>query len=135
MGRGVMTVSDAVVAYVHLPEYEDDSDWDNFIWQVRWAVTEKWPSFYEVDEWDGREKHRILQNDLCRIVVCEYCGVASINLAIRESLWQYTPDLTPLAKRFQGQIASHFIKWMSENFDCLAKQGTMSNGVSVYTRM
>ena len=135
MGRNVMTVNDAVVVYVNLGDIEDGDDFQNFIDQVRWAVCEKWPSFFEVDKWDGREEHRILENEFARIVVCEYCGVASINLAVCTSLWQYTPDYTPLAEHWVEQVASNFCKWMGGHFDCLAKAGTMSNGVSVFERM
>lgn len=118
MGRGVMTVSDATaIVYVNLPDYDGDDDWDNFIWQVRWAVTESWPSFYECDKWDGREEHRILESGLARIVVCNYAGVASINLAILDDLWKYTPDLTPLAEHWCQQIADRFYAEMGKHFD------------------
>jgi hypothetical protein len=130
-----MTVSDAVTIFADVSDIEESYEWEDFLTNVRWVGTGRWPSFYEVDEWDGREERRILQNDLARIVVCEYCGLASINLAARTSLGEYSPDLTPLAKRWVAQIAGNFCKWMQEHFTCYAKQGTMSNGVSVYEKL
>jgi hypothetical protein len=126
MGRSVMTVSDAIqIVYLELDEEYDDWDW--FIEDVRTVISQKYKSFQVVDSWDGREEHRILENDLAKVVVCEYCGMVSINLVPCE----FSLFLLPLAEHWCSQIADGFAKLFPER---LCKLGTMSNGVSVYER-
>ena len=135
MGRSVMTSSDAK-AIVFIALTDDDHElWESFLEQVKWVVTEKWSSFYEDDFWPGREEHQILRNGLCNIIVCQYGDIASVNLVPRDDLWQFEPDVTPLAEKWCEQVADNFYKEFSEHFDCLARRGTMSNGVSAYERM
>jgi len=129
MNHGDKTNRDAVTVYVQLGDSDEFDHWDCFIDQVRWAVREKWPSFCEVAIAEqyfckkcgivGCEGYRILQNSLCRIVVCECGSLASINLAVLKDLWLYSPDCTHLAERFQRQIGGRFVKRMQEQFDCV----------------
>ena len=131
MSRGVMTVTDAVsIVYVE-HGCEENWDWDDFIEGVRSEIKHKFSSFQDVDKWDGREEHRILENDLARVVICEYCGLASINLAVREDgAWYY--DRLPLAAHWCRQIAPKFEALFS---DRLRRIATASNGESFYEKV
>ena len=134
MGRGVMTVSDAVcVVYLHHSDEEwdgigKDTDWEFFVEGLRDTIRSRYPSFRAVDSWDGREEKRILENELARVVVCEYAGIVSISLAIRNRDVEF---------EHEENLAEHWCKQITNGFqqlflDRLRKLGTMSNGVSVY---
>jgi len=147
MGRGVMTATDAVhVVYFPITigsgcDDEDccDSDfsyweWDEFIEDLWEIIKDRYPSFFDCDKWDGREEHRILENDYARIVVCEYMGCVSVSLAIREDA-DHWPYAYGLADHWCRQIAGNFQKLLDAHFGTIAKLGTMSNGVSVFQKV
>ena len=147
MGRSVMTAIDAIhVVYFPITIGsgcdeidQDDSDfgyweWDEFIDDLQEMITVAYPSFLRCDRWDGREEHRILENDLARIVVCEYMGLVSVSLVAADWYGSYLPCLGGLADHWCRQISSNFQKLMDANFTTLNKQGTMSNGVSVFMK-
>ena len=131
MGRGVNTVTDAISVVYLQHSSEDDYDWKNFCGGIREMIVEKFPSFYRVDKWDGREEHRILENEHARIVICEYCGLASISLAVRED-GDYYIDKLPLAEHWCRQIAPKFEALFS---DRLRRIATASNGESFYEKV
>ena len=131
MGRGVMTVTDAISIVYVTSDCDNDLDWYDFIEDVRSIIEHRFPSFVRVDKWDGREERRILENNLARVVICEYCGLVSINLAVRED-GDYYIDRQPLAEHWCRQIAPKFEALFS---DRLRRIATASNGESFYKKV
>lgn len=134
MGRGVMTSSNAVtVVYIQLDEVDHEM-WDCFLDNVRDCVCQKWQSFYQDETWPSNEEHQILRNGHANIIVCQYGDIASVNLVPRDDLWQFEEGREALAENWCHQIVTSFHREFDKCFPTLAKQGTMSNGVSVYNR-
>lgn len=125
MGRGVSTPRDAFyVAYQEIEGDMEDYDWKDYLENIQYNAKQRWPSFYEVDKWAGNEDHIILQNHLVQMGVSTYGGIAAIWIKPREDA---NPDL---AANWAYQIENGFM----EDFRQLYKEGSMSNGESVYRR-
>jgi len=131
MGRSVMTVSDAVMIVYLEHDAQDCDDWDWFLEDIRNVISQRYKSFVACDKWDGREQKRILENDLARVVVCEYCGLVSINLAIREDGDWYL-DRIALAEHWCNQITKGLAGLFSERLRCI---GRASNGEAFFEKV
>ena len=123
MGRGVSVPSDAeTVAYIDISELEKDYEYDEIILDIMEQLKDKMPSLQETNEWLGREDKVILENALAYIGVSYYCGLMSLWIVPK---YQYEQ----LAYNWISKIAHHVTK-----LGDLIKQGTMSNGVSIFER-
>jgi hypothetical protein len=132
MGRSVNYVLDAeAVVYLHHNIIES-WEWDSFIECLREVLQESFPSLEPDDTWIGRELRSVLENCHARIVVSDYCGVASVSLAENDRYDEY--DWRSLSGAWCGQVAAKFRRILHERFPewAMVKLGTMSNGVSVY---
>jgi hypothetical protein len=126
MGRSVDTVTNAVeVVFIH-QDFEDSFAWEDFIEDVKAIISRRYPSFVACDKWDDREQKRILENGFARIVVCEYCGVVSINLA--------SIDNNVLGENWCKQIAKGFKGLLDKTFFLITPLGRFSNGETVYEK-
>jgi hypothetical protein len=123
-----MTCSNAVqIVYLDVSD-ENEFDWEFFVEDVQLTIRSWWPSFEEVSVWDGKEERRILENQLAKVVLCEYCGLASINLVPCE----FTFGFLPLAEHWCHQIANKFAEiWP----DRLRSIGRASNGEQFFERV
>jgi len=140
MGRSVSVPSGAI-ATVYIDhqvgedgwEGFDGLDWEDFTEDVRNVVTERYASFEECDRWLDCEDRAILENGHAYIVLCEYCGLASVSLVPRDDRG-YPEDL--LHGAWCQQIARNWHAHMVKRYPdrALVKQGTMGNGVGVYER-
>lgn len=133
MGRGVSTPRDAfytVYRELKLEDMQEDYDWKEYLEHIQEEAIRKWPSLYRVDTWAGHEDHVILQNDLVQMGVSEYGGVAAIWVKPRE--FEESAHANPdLAANWASQIEKGF----TETFGQFYKEGSMSNGESVYRRL
>jgi len=135
MGRGVDYLSGAVaVAYIETSEFVgyglDDPDlasifWDEAVQDVLTRLQERWPSFWEVDEWDGRETCVVAKNCHAIVGVAEYNGMTSVSIAVRGDA-----EFPELAERWIASVETKFVK----EFGTIVKLGTMINGVGVYRK-
>jgi len=128
MGRSVMTVNDAIQIVYLVYKGEDEWEWDDFILDIQEVIQQKYKSFEPCDKWDGREEYRILENDLARIVICEYCGLVSINLAVRDDSIYWLA----LAEHWCRQIAKGLAELFPGRYQCI---GRASNGEAFYERV
>lgn len=129
MGRSVGTTRGAhcVVYLEHGCDGEDcEWQWKDFMDYVKDSIKAAFPSFVDADLWIGSEGHIILSNMHSDVVLYEYCGMTSINLSANES---YYPEL---ADHWCSQITERFEKLFPERY---YRQGTFSNGVSVYGKV
>ena len=153
MGRSVSYPSDALVVFAQTPRdsdwcsecssavdececHEDDrnwlegeTDWDWLKEDMQGRIQNLFPSFYDVDEWIGREDHVLARNSFVRFGVSEYCGLMSIWLVVRDDL--ESAGLEALAEQWIKAVASRFRKEFGE----LVKVGSFSNGEGVYRRV
>ena len=121
MGRGVSVPYDAeVVTYIDVSDIEDDFQWEDMLQEIIFILKDKMPSLYESDQWLGNEDKVLLENDLALIGVSSYSGVMSLWIVPNNQYEQ-------LAYAWISKVAHH-VKELGN----LTKQGTMSNGVSVY---
>lgn len=124
MGRSVSYPSHAeIVAYRDWlgDEEWDEWQWDAFVDGIRDEVSHLWPSIQDADRWIGREDRVIAENNLVEIGVSEYCGLAAVWVA---------PKDTPLALGFINRIRPKFLRALGN----LRKLGTFSNGEAVFER-
>jgi len=138
MGRSVNYVSGAAAVAFLTMDYDgedeygfDDALADN-IESLRIVLTKRFPSFKYTSKWDGREEHRILENDLARVVVCTYGNLMSVSLAVDTGAADY--GYQALAERWCRSVVKKFTAALDSNFTTLTKIGTFSNGEGVYER-
>lgn len=125
MGRGVSVPRDATtVTYIDISEIdtEDEYEYEDMLLCIMETLRDKMPSLRDSDEWIGREDNTILENQLVYIGVSSYCDIMSLWIVPKD---QYLD----LALNWIYKVAHH-VKELGN----LTKQGTMSNGVSVYKR-
>jgi len=121
MGRGVSVPTNAeVITYIDISEIHDEYKYEDMLLDIMETLRDKMPSLQDSDKWLGREDNTILKNELVYIGVSSYCDVMSLWIVPRDQYEQ-------LAYNWISKIAHHVTK-----LGDLAKQGTMSNGVSVY---
>ena len=80
--------------------------------------------------WPEEESHAIVENELCMVVISEYCGLISLGVvALDASLYD---DLNALATHWTETNAAPFLR---ERYSELRKIGTASNGESFYEKI
>jgi hypothetical protein len=145
MGRSVSYLSNAeYVLYFPTPEAtNEEGEYDGEVTQMYWddlvsnlicEIKGKLKSYYEEDsKWDNRETRIILSNNLCNIGISEYCGLTSLSIAVRNNDYY---DNEALAKHHAQQIRKTLEKIVDDlTGERLVKQGTFSNGESVYQKV
>lgn len=140
MGRSVAIHPDSVaVAYRYIETEDDDGneywfDWEEELEFFREWITEKYPSFYSVDEAPNtqdwyfcREGVTILRSNFAEVHISSYCGCVAICLTVRSDLedWEF-----PLARTWAGRIADNFEK----RFGTMKPFARFSNGEVWYQR-
>lgn len=105
------------------------SEFDDFVYWVRDALSDKFPSFNKADSWPERESHCILENELAQIVISEYCGLVSLGVVPTGDTGYY--QLDGLARAWCMQNVVPFVR---ETWGELQRVATMSNGESVYIK-
>lgn len=135
MGRSVSKHRNSIQTFFMHFECEDESDsqyeWECFMGDLKDNVLPCiFPSLTPCDRWQDREDHVIAENGRCEISVSEYCGCVAICLAPLD------PDSTfdvawceNVAANFQRKLTKFYPK------SAMVKQGTMSNGESVYQKV
>lgn len=154
MGRGVERHPYAVAEVFFDVSWMGESDtgeydldeaswqWDDFVGDVMEALQNRFKSFTRVDPntrgttvchdgWPMQETRALLRNEHAVVCVAEYCGLAVVSLVPREDVSRETENL---AGAWCGQIERGFRKAAEDCGRVLYRQGTMSNGVSVYQR-
>ena len=135
MGRGVMTANNAVqIVYLEVAYDMEEWVWDDELDYIKDTIKAKYKSFEDANTWEGREELRVLKNGLAKVIVCSYMSVVSINLVPLDLDGAYDrgyTDATPLAEHWCNQVAKGFAELFPGR---LIRQGTMSDGVSVYER-
>ena len=142
MGRGVNYDSDAVQVWYLDSSCECNPHgcdcWDYLEESIVSAIAGRYRSLISNDgrDWVNRETRVILENDLCKISISEYCGCTSISLAPKESPYQSEAYMDNLAQHWCSQVIGGIHKVLSDNFptSLLTKLGSFSNGESVYER-
>lgn len=127
MGRSVaVPINVTQVVYMDIRDYDDDHNYDMFIDDLRSILKKRFKSFQDARRWDGREGLAILENDLASVVLCEYCGVASVSLV---------PEENSLAENWarQAKFKETLIKYFPDYV--LRRVATFSNGESMYERI
>ena len=146
MGRSVSVGQYAYkVAYIDISDFgniEDENGQEEiceFIWQedFNWflenlteLLQDKYSSFYEVEEWPHDEARMILKNGFANIQVCTYSGLASVSICLNGDNYD---EIDQLAINWIKSISKGFNELIEKNFSALHKQGTFSNGCSVYS--
>lgn len=123
-------------------EYWDDDlsrmDWDDHIASLQTALSERYKSVGEADEWLDREDHAIAENRHAYFGVSEYCGLLCVWVVPKDGYRYYTHDPEPaFAQRWVESIGKSFESIVADVFgtgNTLRKLGTFSNGESVYER-
>ena len=123
MGRSVSVPHEAdVVTYIDIGDIEEDYQFQDIKEDIIFQLKSKMPSLEECNQWLDREDRAILENELAYIGISSYGDIMS--------LWVVPKDkYLALAHLWIYRIKEHVTKLGS-----LTKQGTMSNGVSVYNR-
>ena len=111
-----------VVTYIDICELTDEYEYEDMLLNIRETLKDKMPSLQDCNKWIDREDNAILENELVYIGVSSYGDIMSLWVVPKE---QYLD----LAYNWTNKIAQHVTK-----LGDLTKQGTMSNGVSVYNR-
>ena len=154
MGRSVSTPNDCiVVAYKDITGFgmaHDDEgnvidgefdldqgifDMEDLISDIRAEAMARWPSFYEVDGWQGSEDQILLQNEFAEIGISSYAGLAAIWLrSTRDDKDESFYDqirLGNLSGNWCSKIAKHF----EAHFGDCKKIGQFSNGETIFERV
>ena len=131
MGRSVSYAGGSVA--VCYRELEEDENYDDFYFQeflddVLFKATKRWPSLYPCEEWLGNEDKALLENSHCYIGISTYCGLASIWLVPKE---YPKTDSDALALAWCESISENFHKTFGE----FQKIGTASNGESFFQKI
>jgi hypothetical protein len=132
MGRGVASHSYEHRGITLFLDFEDDSDrevfnWDDYTEYIIEKIKEVAPSVSLVKngEWYGRETQRIGENRLMSVWISEYMDVVRISFVAEHGNLGET-----FIDKVVDKISEKFVKGGST---VLIKQGTFSNGESVYT--
>ena len=133
MSRSVSIPSDAVqVAYLN-DHFDEEWEWDDFIWEIQEALKRRFPSLSNDSGWLGREDRIVLSNKLAQVTISEYCGIVSVALVPREfeSYYSDQASLEALSKVWCQRIK--FTERINEDFAsrALRRIGTFSNGEAI----
>lgn len=137
MGRSVSTLRNAdKVFYITLDNIEEECDypfvWENFIDDLNYILS-SYKSLDIIKKWEGNEVHIIRENKLIEIGISEYCGLVSISLRAKEN--DYYHNLEGLGKKYIERISRGLENRLKEAFSLYSKQGTFSNGESIYSKV
>lgn len=110
--------------------YMDAIGWQDILDDIRQTLSGHFPSLGNCDYWPLNESHAIMENNLVRVEISEYCGLIALSVVGLESDY-YAEYRTQFAAKF-GQ---HVAKRLREYWGRLQHAGTMSNGESVYNRV
>jgi hypothetical protein len=103
-------------------EYYAIDEFETYIDNLRYSITEKYSSMNQCDAWISREDRAIMENRFSYIGISEYSGLLSIWMVPKE-------DVTG-AKIYVSMRANGFFK----SFGTLKKIGIFSNGESVFEK-
>lgn len=150
MGRSVNYLSNSEVIYFHADwlngvdeqgEYNEDEaeiNWEDFFGNLKCELKAKFKSLYDCSKWEDRENHIFLENNLCEIAISEYCGFYSLSVRAKDNLGysSYEKDTYGLAQNFVNKILPNVKKVLQNcGVDLMVRQGTFSNGESVYQKV
>ncbi len=110
-------------------DYQQD-EFDCLVEDIQQTLSAKFPAFEKADRWPERESHCILANDLCEIVISEYCGLVSLGVVPNVDCCY--EDISGLAVAWCEKNAAPFVR---DTWGALRKIATMSNGESVFERI
>lgn len=130
MGRGVATAEGALTTvYIELQGDRDIDGWRELLDFIRSAIKCRYRSFWDTERWIGREVMTILENRHAEVTISEYCGIMAVCLRVYDNA-----EYPELAKTWIASIEKGFRTGLQQAFEgsILVKQGTMSNGVSVF---
>jgi hypothetical protein len=128
MGRSVSTPRNAESVVYSDHDIDDQDLWDEAIYDLKDALTERFPSLSSDTGWIDREDRIIASNRMAYITVSEYCGVVAVCAVPRDA------D-NPLHVHWASSIEGNLTKCVKETFGhTLRRLGTMSNGEGVYQR-
>ena len=119
------------------PFYDEvlqDMDWNDWLVDISYRLTKKFPSFSECDKWLDREDHAIMENRFAYFGVSTYMGLVSLWLVEKDGDERdcgYGDTQAGLSKHWTKQVKEKFEKEFSE----LKKLGTLSNGEAVFERI
>lgn len=103
------------------------------------AALERYPSFYEEDDWSGREGHVIAANSMTDIIISTYGGLASVSIAPNSARRpdDYYDNEIALREGWTRRMAPHLAKAIREatHLEEYVHAGTFSNGESVYGKV
>ena len=138
MGRSVATYGEfSMYLNYDFSDFEFTSCWTEFYDSLNNVITDKYTSFdcvVDDNKWEGSEGRVIAENQYCSVVVSSYFNVCSINLVILDEAYEY--NLENLALKFINRIQDNFVKLFKDaGYDVLMRQGTFSNGNSVYCKV
>ena len=125
MGRGVSCPSN----YHHRVFFEHDEEaeeWYFLLEDIKEFFKSFYDSLYDSDKWIGREDHVILENSHCQIGISGYCGLCCLWVVIKETDFQ---DLS------NTWVDKYLCPFMTKHYAKLKREGTMSNGVSIYSKV
>ena len=138
MGRSVATYGEfSMYINYDFSDFEFTSCWTEFYDRLNDVITDRYTSFdcvVDDNKWEGSEGRVIAENEYCSVVVSSYYNICSINLVILDSAYEYS--LEGLATSFISKIQDNFVKLFKDaGYDVLMRQGTFSNGCSVYQKV
>ena len=146
MGRSVDYLSNAEYVIYFTADWingEEDYDlcninWDDFKRNLVSEICNKLKSYYEVEEWDGRETMIFLKNELAEIGISEYCGLYSLSIRVKDNsdygwgMYEYQENL---GKHHCQQIRNTLEKCLVDSGATLLNRvGTFSNGTGVFEK-
>lgn len=89
---------------------------DNMVYWLRLGVMERFPSFYECDEWVSHDEHAVLENNLFYIVLEDSGWSFAVKLIRKDG---YYLDLTGLQKKHYQQYLDGIRDVLFEHYDTL----------------
>ena len=89
-------------------------------------------SLEDIDTWEGREVHVILEDEYIQVAVSEYCNLASISMSIKDPSDYLDDEEYKQYEKDANERANKVGKWMEENVGDLVKVGGFSDGTSIY---
>jgi len=150
MGRSVDYLSNAEYVIYFKADWinaeDEEGEYDEFLSQLNWddfkenltsSICHKLKSYYEIEEWDGRETKIFLKNELAVIGISEYCGLYSLSIRARDDEFYGYRDgyKENLGKHHCQQVRKTLEKCLiGSGADLLNRIGTFSNGVGVFEK-
>lgn len=129
MGRSVSFATDAAfVLYADGSHFEDSHEFNDFVDNLRAALSRAFPSVTRCNKWLDREDRAIAENALGYFGVSEYCGLVSFWYVPKEDATR------PLARRWAETAEAASREALAGLLPVLQRLGTFSNGEGVYRR-